>query len=250
VATADPGDVQANRILRVLPRADLERLLGASRIEHLAVGERLYRPGETISEVFFPLDSVVSVVTTMKDGGSVEVATVGNEGLAGVPVFLGAEAGSNEAFSQIPGRMVRMPAAAFMREIERVPKLRETVARYTQALFGLVTQSVACNRLHSIEERLARWLLMCRDRTDSDEMPLTQEFLADMLGVRRPGVTLAAGILQKAGLLRYNRGRIMVLDRKGLEDVACECYRVVRDEFDRLLGPAELARQSPSDPTG
>jgi CRP-like cAMP-binding protein len=232
-------DVLANRILRAVPRADLDRLLGASRVDHLDVGERLYRPGQRISEVFFPLDSVVSVVTTMKDGASIEVATVGNEGLAGVPVFLGAEAGPNEAFSQIPGKMVRTPAAAFMAEIERVPKLREAVARYTQALFGLVSQSVACNRLHSIEERLARWLLMCRDRTNTDEMPLTQEFLADMLGVRRPGVTLAAGMLQKAGLLSYNRGRITILDRVGLEGVACECYRVVRDEFDRLVGPVQ-----------
>jgi hypothetical protein len=136
-------DVLANRILRAVPRADLDRLLGASRVEHLSVGERLYRPGQRVSEVFVPLVSVVSVVTTMKDGASIEVATVGNEGLAGVPVFLGAETGSNEAFSQIPGKMVRTPAAAFMAEIERVPKLRETVARYTQALFGLVTQSSA-----------------------------------------------------------------------------------------------------------
>jgi CRP-like cAMP-binding protein len=230
---------RANGILRTLSDADLGRLLSDARRERLRVGERLYRPGQRITEVFFPLDSVISVVTTMKDGGTVEVATVGKEGLVGVPVFLGAEAGSNEAFMQIPGDLVRMPAQAFRDELERVPVLRDTVARYTQALFALVTQSAACNRLHSIEERLARWLLMCRDRTTSDELPLTQEFLADMLGVRRPSVTLAAGIIQKAGLIRYNRGRIAILDRQGLEDAACECYGVVRDEFERLLGPAD-----------
>jgi CRP-like cAMP-binding protein len=186
--------------------------------------------------VLFPLSGIISIVMEMENGAQIEVATVGNEGMVGVPLFLGAETTPGRAFSQVPGQSLRVPADVFKEEVQRRGKLEHMLQRYTQALFVQTAQSTACNRLHTIEQRGARWLLMTHDRVDGDQFPLTQEFLAQMLGVRRASVSEVAGEFQRAGLIAYARGNIAILDRQGLEDASCECYRVVRDEYERLLG--------------
>lgn len=178
----------------------------------------------------------MSLVIEMQNGGTVEVGTVGNEGMVGTPVFLGAERSPTKAFCQVPGECSRMPTAAFKKELAEADGiLRQLISRYAQAMINQISQSVACNHLHSVEERTCRWLLMTHDRVGSDDFLLTQEFLAQMLGVRRSSVTVAAGLLEKAGLITYKRGRITVLDRERLEQASCECYQVVRREYDRLL---------------
>jgi CRP-like cAMP-binding protein len=186
--------------------------------------------------VLFPLSGIISIVMEMENCAQIEVATVGNEGMVGVPLFLGAETTPGRAFSQVPGQSLRVPADVFKEEVQRRGKLEHMLQRYTQALFVQTAQSTACNRLHTIEQRGARWLLMTHDRVDGDQFPLTQEFLAQMLGVRRASVSEVAGEFQRAGLIAYARGNIAILDRQGLEDASCECYRVVRDEYERLLG--------------
>ena len=163
------------------------------------------------------------------------MGVVGREGMAGVPAFLGADRSPTEVFCQIPGECLRLPVAVFKEEVRQDGPFRAVIQRYTQALLNLVFQSTACNHHHTVDSRCARWLLMTHDRVGADEMPLTQEILAMMLGVRRASVTEAAGVLQRAGFIIYRRGRLTILDRAGLEAAACECYRVVRDEFDRLL---------------
>jgi hypothetical protein len=172
----------------------------------------------------------------MDDGSSIEIATIGNEGIVGIPVFLGAQSmGARDLYQvQVPGDVLAMEASAFLSAAQREP-LRGLVQRYAQALFTQVTQQVACNGLHSVEERCSRWMLLTHDRVGSNDFPLTQEFLAQMLGVRRASVTLAAGALQRAGFIRYGRGRVTINDREGLENASCECYRIMRTEFDRLL---------------
>jgi CRP-like cAMP-binding protein len=180
---------------------------------------------------------VTSLVIFMLDGQVVEVATVGNEGMVGLPVFLGAETFSGQAFTQIPGKAVRMQVEVFRDEARQGSSLHEVLHRYTQALFTQVAQSAACNRLHRIEQRCARWLLMTRERVRADQFPLTQEFLAQMLGVRRAGVSEAVSRLQKEGLIQYSRGIITILNRSGLETVSCECYAIVKQEYDHLLKP-------------
>jgi CRP-like cAMP-binding protein len=177
----------------------------------------------------------------MSDGLAVEAGTVGNEGMVGLPLYLGAETSPHRAFSQVPGEALRMRAGDFTAELARQGPLHAVLKRYNQALINQMAYSVACNRLHSVEERMCRWLLMTQDRVGAEQFPLTQEFLAQMLGVRRPSVTVVAGILQKAGLIVYSRGLITIRDRAGLEAASCECYRVVRDELDRLLGGAVAA---------
>jgi CRP-like cAMP-binding protein len=171
----------------------------------------------------------------MKNEATVEVATIGNEGLVGSPVFLGAERGTTQALCQVSGQALKMRVDDFQHTLRDHSELHEIVERYIQALIGQISQSTACNHVHTMQERMCRWLLMTHDRVGVDEFNLTQEFLAEMLGVRRPSVTVCAGILQKAGLIRYQRGHIQVLDRAGLEACSCECYEVVRQEFDRLL---------------
>lgn len=230
-----------NRLLAALPVDEYERVL--PRLERVSLGqaEPLFEPWARIEHVYFPLSGVFSMVVTMADGSAVEVATIGSEGMAGLPVFLGAEHGPTKVFCQIPGEAVRMQAGAFKEEIGRHGALTDLALRYTQAVLNQVSQSAACNHLHSVEQRMGRWLLMAHDRVGADEFPLTQQFLAEMLGVRRPSVSVVAAKLQDAGLIRYHWGRITVLDRTGLEAASCECYRAVKDEFDRLLpgGPAD-----------
>ncbi|OWY64040.1 hypothetical protein B7486_49525 [cyanobacterium TDX16] len=172
----------------------------------------------------------------MEDGGVVEAATVGNEGMVGLPVFLEADTIPSQAIVQIPGDALRMKADAFKAWVDQSQPLQNLLKRYTQVMFNSIMQTAACNRRHEIEQRCCRWLLMTHDRVGSDNFPLTQEFLAQMLGVRRPSVSVVASILQKAGLIRYSRGKIIILDRPGLESATCECYPVIKQEFDRLLG--------------
>lgn len=228
-----PGE---NRLLALLPAAERERLL--RRLERVSVGikEVLYEAGKPIPHVFFPLNGVMSLVITMSDGPSVEVATIGNEGLVGTPVFLGADISPTKAFAQVPGDALRMRAEWFKGEMKNGGRLPVLIQRYTQTMINQISQSVGCNHLHSVEQRMCRWLLITHDRVGTDEFPLTHEFLAQMLCVRRPSVSVVAGILQKAGLISYHRGRITILDRKRLEATSCECYEVVRREYDRLLG--------------
>ncbi len=225
-----------NRLLAALAPEDRAALAPHLEPVALGVGQVLAGPGEAFAHVYFPETAVLSVIARMADGAGVEVGTVGNEGLAGVSVLLDTEASPNETLAQIPGAALRVPAAAFTAAVDARPGLRRLLHRYAQAYLTQVAQGAACNRLHGIEARCARWLLMTHDRVGgADAFPLTQEFLAIMLGVRRAGVTVAAGALQDAGLIRYRRGGIRVLDRAGLGAAACECYGVVRRQFDRLL---------------
>jgi CRP-like cAMP-binding protein len=231
--TNPPGQ---NRLLTSLPDDEYDRVTAVTEKVSLALKEVIYEPGQRIEHVYFPTSGVVSLLITMQDGSAVEIATVGNEGVVGMPVFLGAHTSLVRAISQIPGTALRMPVAAFKHVVEPAGAIQDVIRRYSQALVNQISQSVACNHLHSVEERMCRWLLMCHDRVGADEFPLSHEFLAQMLGVRRPSVTIAAGILQKAGLIAYRRGHVTIVDRGRLEEGACECYRVVKDEYERLLG--------------
>ncbi len=220
-----------------------QRLAPALTRVHLEIKRVLFDPGQPIDAVYFPLGGVVSLVTPLDNGAIVEVATVGNEGMVGVPLVLGGSL-AVRAISQVAGPSLRMGVAAFHAQMARTPGLRAIVNRYLLALFGQIAQAAACNRLHTNEERLSRWLLMSHDRVGVDEFAITHEFLGQMLGSRRATVTLSAGVLQAAGLIRYHRGRVAILDREGLEDVACECYAVIKEELDRVvpLAPTPGAR--------
>ena len=222
-----------NRLLSALPAVgDIE---GAEVVE-LKAREPLYEEGGLIEEVYFPLDAVVSVVADMGDGSVVEVATIGREGMVGVGVVLRATRSDHRVFIQVGGRMLRMHADRLLDLITSHAALDRLVHVYVQALMTQIARSAACNRAHAIDERTARWLLMTHDRVGSDRFNLTQEFLGQMLGVARPRVSTAAATLQRAGFIRYSRGRIEVLDRAGLEEASCECYQVIADEYQRLLG--------------
>jgi CRP-like cAMP-binding protein len=196
----------------------------------------LFEPGQEIDAVYFPLDGVISLVTPLEDGAIVEVATVGNEGIVGVPLVRGGSL-AVRAISQVAGPALRIDAEPFLAELARRGALYDVVQSYIQALFGQIAQAAACNRLHSNEERLSRWLLMSHDRVGVDEFAITHEFLGQMLGSRRATVTLSAGILQAAGLIRYQRGHVTIIDRAGLEGVSCECYAVIKQELDRVIAP-------------
>lgn len=201
----------------------------------LAFQQILYESNQAIEYVYFPNNGIISLVTITEDGGTVEAATVGNEGMVGISILLGADKIPVQAISQMAGDALRMRTEVFKREITPTSPLYGLLLRYTQVLISQLSQTVACNRLHSVEERCCRWLLLCQDRVRSNQFALTQETLAQMLGVRRASVSVVAAILQKAGLIRYSRGKITILDRAGLETASCECYRVVKAEFDRLL---------------
>jgi len=229
---AAPGQ---NRLLSALPRDLQLRLLPMLEKVSLPVRHVLTEAGVPLGHVWFPLSGVISLVLAMKKGTSVDVGTVGNEGLVGTPVFLGADRLPVTAVCQVAGQALKMRAESFRRALDEHPELNERVRRYTLGLMTSMSQSAACNQVHGVSERMCRGLLMTHDRVGADEFQLTQEFLAQMLGLRRPSVTVAAGELQRAGLIRYHRGRIRVVDRAGLEARACECYETVRLELDRLL---------------
>jgi CRP-like cAMP-binding protein len=236
-----------NRILTALPALERDELFGLVRRVTLPVKTVLFEPGTPIQALYFPTDGVISLVTPLHDGAIVEVATIGNEGIVGVPVVpLGGLA--VRAISQVAGHSLRMDTAAFLTLFERSSAFQSLVDKYTQALFGQISQAAACNRLHSSEERLSRWLLMSHDRVGSDQFMITQEFLGQMLGARRSTVSVSAGILQRAGLIRYVRGHVTIVDRAGLEAVSCECYSVIRGELERVTTPEPHAPRSLSDP--
>jgi CRP-like cAMP-binding protein len=215
---------------------EFSHLEGVLQRVTLDTGYVLAEPGQHFTHILFPESAIISIVNYMADGSGVEVGTVGNEGMAGLPAYLEAEASEGRTFCQLAGVALRAPVATVIQAAHDSDGLRRLLNRYTQAYMTQVSQSAACNRLHSIEQRCARWLLMTHDRMGGGEVILLkQEFLALMLGVRRAGVTLAAGALQDAGLIRYRRGSIRVLDREGLEAASCECYAIVRRQFDRLL---------------
>ena len=224
-----------NNLLASLPKEEYKRLLPQLETVSLSLKQHLYRLNEPIEYVYFPNSGVVSVVSFLKDGRIVEVATVGNEGMIGTPILLGVDRILAETFVQIPGDGLRMKVDVFRREVPLGSPLHSLLLRYTQTLMNHLMQSVVCNQMHSVEERCCRWLLLTQDRVESDEFPLTQEFLAQMLGVRRATVSVVAATLQRVGLIRYHRGKIKVLDRQGLEAGSCECYQVVKQEYIRLL---------------
>jgi CRP-like cAMP-binding protein len=231
VAPTLPG----NRLLAALPAGEYRRLRAHLERVELEFKHLLFEVDVPIEHVYFPETIVVSILAVMPDGSAVEVATAGREGMVGLPVFLGADRMAAQAFVQVPGHAWRMSAEALREHSQRLGGLRALLERYTQALFTQVSQGSACNRLHSLEERCARWLLMTQDRVGTGEFPITQQFLSQMLGVRRASVSEVASTLQREGLIRYNRGRVAIVDREGLESSACECYGIIRREFDRLL---------------
>jgi CRP-like cAMP-binding protein len=222
-----------NRLLAALPPNDFDRLI--ARMTDVTLGHKdlLYAAGDPIEHVYFPRSGVVSAVVVMIDGQSAETAAIGREGMLGVSTFLGAVLSSEQVFCQVyPAVCRKMVAAEFVAEVAQGGALRDIVYRYTQGTLIASSRQTACNALHSIDERCARWLLMCHDRAGTDEFPLTHEFLSTMLGVRRATVTVTAGSLQSAGLITYRHGKVKVIDRPGLEDAACECYAAIREAFE------------------
>lgn len=231
-------DLSGNRLLASLPHDRLGELAPHFEvITTVRLRERVYAPGERAEHVWFPVDSVFSLVSEMEDGRAVEVATVGNEGFVGLPIFLqGSYTSAHLAFCQLPGRALRTESGRFADLMNGTGDLQAVLHRYTLALLTQIGRSSACNSLHTLEQRCTRWVLMTHDRVRRDEFPLTQEFLAQMLGVRRAGVNEVMQELQQRELVSYTRGRLRVADRAGLEAATCECYRVIRDEYERLIG--------------
>jgi CRP-like cAMP-binding protein len=230
-----------NRLLAMVSEAERRRLAPELELVELELKQTVYEESQPIEHVYFPINGVLSLVSKMRDGRGVEVATIGNEGMAGLPVFLQATlTSSHMSFSQIPGQALRMPAGRFGDFVggSQNGGLHTALNRYPQALMSMIARAVACNSLHAIQERACRWLLQTHDRVGADEFVLTQEFLSQMLGVTRASVNEVAQQLQDAGAINYTRGRMMILERSQLEDRSCECYGVIRGEFDRLLRAA------------
>lgn len=225
----------ANRLLKALPRSDLRRMLGGCESVELAFADVLYSPGERISHVYFPMRSFISLVMSVDDSACVEVGLIGNEGMFGTPLALGVYESPLRAVVQGAGSAIRMEAASFCFELRRSQALQSEIHRYTFVRMNHLAQAAACTRFHMVEARLARWLLMTQDRAHADTFRITHEFLAFMLGVRRVGVTKAATSLQQRGLIRYSRGNITVLDRRGLKSASCGCYQSDLESYDRIL---------------
>jgi CRP-like cAMP-binding protein len=236
VARRKASEPHANRLLGLLPPRDYQRLRPHLHRIPLEYKKSLYRANKPIEFVYFIETGVGSLVNTMKNGDAAEVGTIGNEGVVGLPIVFGDNRAPTSVYVQVPGAGLRMKAALFKKELTRSASMRAVMLHYAHAFFNQVAQSAACNQFHSIEQRCCRWMLMTRDRMQSDDFLLTQEFLAMMLGVQRTGVTAAAGALQRAGLIRYKRGNVTIIDRRGLIRRSCECYGVSKKEFDRLLG--------------
>ena len=224
-----------NHLLAALPAAEFGRLSAHLELVPMPLGEALYESGGRLQHVYFPTTSIVSLLYVLEDGASAEIAVVGNEGILGIALFMGGETTPSRAVVQSAGHAYRLRAQLLTQEFNRAGPMLRLLLRYTQALITQMAQTAVCNRHHSVEQQLCRWLLLCLDRLPSATLTMTQELIANMLGVRREGVTEAAGHLQRAGLIHYSRGRITVLDRPGLEKAVCECYAVVKREFDRLL---------------
>ena len=243
VISLTPGVLKRNAILAGLSRPMVGEVLENGKLIELRTPQQIYDAGREIREVYFPIDAVLSVVTQMQDGGSIEVGTVGREGVSAIPLLLGATKSANESYCQVPGRAVVISSDHFRRLLSAEDhQFRRVLDRFLQAYVNMLGQLAACNGKHSIHERCARWLLLTHDRVNSDNIALSHEYLAMMLGSRRSGVTIAAAALQQAGFIRYARGKIVILNRMGLEKAACECYAVAREQFGPLLGMTELRK--------
>jgi CRP-like cAMP-binding protein len=234
---AEPISPSANRIVSSLPPDERERLAKMLQPVTFALGDVVYESGGHLQHVYFPTTSVVSLLYTMENGSTAEMGLAGNDGVVGVALFLGGDTTPNRAVVQIGGGAFGMAAKHLREEFARGGPFQRALLRYTQALITQISQTAVCNRLHEVEQRLCRWLLLCHDRVKSNEIQMTQEFISNMLGGRRESVTVAAGRLQDVGLIHYARGHISILDRQGLERTVCECYQIVKGEMDRLYGP-------------
>ncbi|AVH70739.1 Crp/Fnr family transcriptional regulator [Nostoc sp. 'Lobaria pulmonaria (5183) cyanobiont'] len=227
---------QVNRLLAALPTSDYQRLVPHLKLVSLSTRQVIYESGEPIAHVYFPQHGVVSLVANMKNGSMMEVGIVSSEGMVGIPIILGGNTTTTKAFVQVSGAAMRMDTDVLKTELNQGGAIQNLLLRYVQAVYTELAQGCACNRFHTIEERLARWLLTVSDRLQSEDFPLTQEFIAQMLGVRRSGVTVAANTLSQTRMIRYQRGHISILKREDLSATSCECYRVIQNEFTRLLG--------------
>jgi CRP-like cAMP-binding protein len=227
---------ESNQILRALPEAERARLFPHLRFVPLPLGMVIYESGARLRHIYFPTDSIISLLYVLKNGASAEIAVVGREGAVGVSLFMGGETTPSRAVVQTAGGAYRLSGVRLKQEFDRHGQMLNILLRYTQALITQMAQTAVCNRHHALDQQLCRWLLLSLDRLETSELKMTQELIANMLGVRREGVTEAAGRLQAQGVIRYSRGRITVLDRPRLEKLSCECYRVVKIETERLLG--------------
>ena len=230
-----PHDPRRNGLLAALPAAEWERWLPLLEAVEMPLGQVLYESGSTLSHVYFPTDAIVSLLYVMENGASAEIAVVGNEGVVGISLFMGGESTPSRAVVQSAGQGYRLSAKTIKQEFDHSGPVLHLLLRYTQALITQMAQTAVCNRHHSLDQQLCRWLLLSLDRLGGSELVMTQELIANMLGVRREGVTEAALKLQATGLIRYARGHITVIDRPALEERSCECYAVVKREYDRLL---------------
>ena len=238
-ATAIATNPKSNHLMAALPETDWRRWLPQLEQTEMPLGQVLYESGGTLEHVYFPTTAIVSLLYVMENGASAEIAVVGNEGLVGISLFMGGGTTPSRAVVQSAGMGFRLAAQTIKDEFDRSGPVMHVLLRYTQALITQMSQTAVCNRHHSLDQQLCRWLLLSLDRLQSNELVMTQELIANMLGVRREGVTESALKLQQAGLIRYARGHISVLDRKGLEQRTCECYAVVKKEYDRLLPPTQ-----------
>ena len=232
----DAEEYIENRLLCSLPAEERAHLSLHMKYVTLGLGQVVYECGAQIDYVYFPTTCVVSLMYTMRDGSTAEMALAGNDGIVGIASFLGGGNIPHRAVAQIGGHALKMPARILQQEFRRGGQFQQILLRYTQALITQISQTAVCNRLHPLEQRLCRWLLLCHDRLNGSEIPMTQEIIANMLGGRRESVTVAAGRLQDSGLIHYSRGHIKVLNREGLEAMVCECYKIVDDEMNRLVG--------------
>ena len=235
------GDPRQNRLLASLPLSEWERWVASMEAVEMPLGQVLYEAGERLAHVYFPTTAIVSLLHVTENGSSAEIAVVGNDGLVGISLFMGGESTTGRAVVQSAGKGFRLPSNLLMEEFNRAGPAMHLLLRYTHALLTQMSQTAVCNRYHAVEQQLCRWLLLSLDRLQGHELVMTQDLIANMLGVRREGVTEAAGRLQHDGLIRYQRGHIKVLDRKKLEARSCECYAVVKHEYDRLLPPEAAA---------
>lgn len=234
--TINAKNPPGNHLLSTLPKEEYQRLAPYFEVVTLNLGQVLYESGEQIDYLYFPTTSMISLLQTLEDGMTGEVGLTGNEGVIGIALFLGGETTPNQAIVQISGQAIRLKANLIQEEFRRGGSFQITLLRFTQALITQISQTAICNRLHGVEQRFCRWLLLSQDRVKSNKLEMTQELIAKMLGGRRESVTVAAGRLQDAGLISYVRGQITIIDRPGLEKTVCECYQVVKTEYERLLG--------------
>jgi CRP-like cAMP-binding protein len=240
----DASTPQQNQILAALAPTEQARIFPHLELVSMPLGQMLYHSGDVLHHVYFPTNSIISLLYILKDGSSAEIAIVGNEGLIGIALFMGGESTPNQAVVQSAGESYRLSASRLKEAFQDSGGLRTILLRYTQALITQMAQTAVCNRHHSVDQQLCRWLLLSLDRLSTNRMVMTQELIANMLGVRREGVTEAAAKLQKLGIIRYSRGQIAVLDRSQLEQACCECYAVVKDQIDRLITHSAAQRDS------